>query len=89
MPYLKCEACRVRLRRVQESDGIDACPLCGQPLESVADLSELIGFASADRRPEGAGDGDSGPSHDRLRAAVADVIARRRAADRRARRWAP
>jgi hypothetical protein len=86
MPYLKCEACRVRVRHVQESPGlIDACPMCGRPLEAVDHLSELIGFASIERPPDGA----SSPNHGRLAAAVADVIARRRAAERRGRRWTP
>jgi hypothetical protein len=90
MPYLKCQACRVRLRSLQDAAGLtEACPQCGRPLDSVADLSELIGFASIDRRPDGADDGGSRSSNDRLAAAVADVVARRRAAERRARRWAP
>jgi hypothetical protein len=90
MPYLKCEACRVRVRHVQEAPGlIDACPTCGRPLESVDHLSELMGFASIERPLDGAGDGASSLNHGRLAAAVAEVIARRRAAERQARRWTP
>jgi hypothetical protein len=90
MPYLKCEACRVRVRHVQESPGlIDTCPMCGRPLEPVDHLSELMGFASIERRLDGAGEGASSPNHERLAAAVAEVIARRRATARRARRWTP
>jgi hypothetical protein len=95
MPHLKCEACRVRLRRVRQPVGLtEACPLCGRPLQSVDDLSELIGLASIDPRPDGvgvgegaSGEGGSVAGHDRLAAAVADVIARRRAAERRSRLW--
>jgi hypothetical protein len=91
MPHLKCEACRVRLRRVRQPVGLtEACPLCGRPLQSVDDLSELIGLASIDPRPDGVGGSSAGGSvagHDRLAAAVADVIARRRAAERRTRLW--
>jgi hypothetical protein len=88
MPHLKCEACRVRLRRVRQPVGLtEACPLCGRPLQSVDDLSELIGLASIDPRPDGVGEGGSVAGHDRLAAAVADVIARRRAAERRTRLW--
>jgi hypothetical protein len=86
MPYLKCEACRVRVRHVQQSPGlIDACPMCGRPLESADRLSELMGFASVERPADGA----SSPNHGLLAVAVAEVIARRRAAERRARRWTP
>ena len=90
MPYLKCQACRVRVRHVQQSPGlIDACPMCGRAMEPVDHLSELMGFASIECPLDGAGDGASSPNHGLLAAAVAEVIARRRAAERRARRWTP
>jgi hypothetical protein len=94
MPHLKCEACRIRVRRAGEPTGpADPCPLCGRPLESARDLSELVGFRWVDSRPEEPHDGISMEGHQRLAAGVAEVMARRRAVARRSRphpeRWAP
>jgi hypothetical protein len=94
MPYVKCEACKVRVRRVHEAVGLaDPCPLCGRALQSVADLGELIGFPSVDARPDAPQDGISRAGHQRLAAAVTEVMAQRRAAERLARqhgeRWTP
>jgi hypothetical protein len=94
MPHLKCEACRVRVRRAGEPPGLtEPCPLCGRPLEPARDLGELVGFRWVDARPEAPPDGISTEGHQRLAAGVAEVMARRRAVERRARprpeRWAP
>ena len=94
MPHLKCEACRVRLQRAGDPTGLtDPCPLCGRPLQSARDLSELVGFRWVDARPEAPPDGISTEGHQRLAAGVAEVMARRRAVERRSRprpeRWAP
>jgi hypothetical protein len=94
MPHLKCEACKVRLRRAGEPTGLaDACPLCGRPLQSARDLSQLVGFRWVDARLEEPRDGISMEGHQRLAAGVAEVMARRRAVARRSRqhpeRWAP
>jgi hypothetical protein len=94
MPHLKCEACRVRVRRASDPAGLtDPCPLCGRPLQSARDLSELVGFRWVDARPEAPHDAISPEGHERLAAGVAEVMARRRAVERRSRphpeRWAP
>jgi hypothetical protein len=46
MPHLKCEACRLRIWRVGDTDEeFDTrCPSCAGPLEPVARLEELMGF---------------------------------------------
>jgi len=50
VPYLKCEACRIRLDRASPEvtlfDGL--CPMCGTGLERARDLTELVGFRSFD-----------------------------------------
>jgi hypothetical protein len=94
MPHLKCEACRVRVRRAGEPTGLtDPCPLCGRPLQPARDLSELVGFRWVDARSDATIDGISTEGHQRLAAGVAEVMARRRAVERRSRphpeRWAP
>jgi hypothetical protein len=93
MPHLKCEACRIRVRRAGEPTGLtDPCPLCGRPLQSARDLGELIGFRWIDTRPDVPRDGIATEGHARLAAGVADAMARRRAVERRARRpehWVP
>jgi hypothetical protein len=94
MPHLKCEGCRVRVRRAGEPPGpTEPCPLCGRPLEPARDLGELVGFRWVDARPEASPDGISTEGHQRLAAGVAEVMARRRAVERRAlqrpERWAP
>ena len=49
MPYFKCVPCKVRV----SSAGADtvltdgSCPSCGFALEPVADLTEVVGFRSA------------------------------------------
>ncbi len=52
MPYLKCVPCRIRV----PAGGVDlvdgACPGCGQPLDTVARVSDVMGFrAPASRDP--------------------------------------
>jgi Zn-finger nucleic acid-binding protein len=85
MPHLKCAACRVRLYRAGEQGSeVDACPVCGQPLQAVQDLAGLVGFRrlEAHGRPPSAG-------YDAIAQSVVQVIARRRAAERRSRPWTP
>src|SRR6266540_420504 len=87
--YLKCQACRVRVR---PSGGAvtGACPLCAGPLEPVRELNEIVGFRAAEPLSTAA---EAGGGHRRLAEEVAKVIARRRAAEARswseADRWAP
>ena len=49
MPHLKCVACRIRLhsRRSQVGGVGEPCPGCGEPLEAVGRLSELVGFQAS------------------------------------------
>ena len=79
MPYLKCEACRARVRRLAEgSSGLERCPLCDRPLEPVGDLIEVMGFRTI--TPEvGPSRADSNAGHQRIADAVGAVIAERRA----------
>jgi hypothetical protein len=44
MAHFKCLRCRSRVWRDDHAD--DLCPGCGDPLETVAELSELIGLRS-------------------------------------------
>ena len=48
MPYLKCVPCRVRVSGAgAAADLMDgSCPGCGQPLEPVAKLAEVLGYRS-------------------------------------------
>jgi hypothetical protein len=52
MAHFKCERCRSRVWRdgpaAEHAD--DLCPGCGNPLESVGALSELIGLRSLGSR---------------------------------------
>ena len=56
MPHLKCAACRGRICSSQspEDTAGGPCPRCGQPLEPVASLAELVGFQTMTRGPAGA-----------------------------------
>ena len=48
MPYLKCVPCRIRVSgagaAADLTDG--SCPGCGQPLEPVAKVAEVLGYHS-------------------------------------------
>jgi len=48
MAHFKCLRCRSRVWRDGPADdhADDLCPGCGDPLEAVAELSELIGLRS-------------------------------------------
>jgi len=48
MAHFKCLRCRSRVWRDGPADGCadDLCPGCGDPLEPVAELSELLGLRS-------------------------------------------
>jgi hypothetical protein len=53
MPHLMCRACRLRFHRPVDVplDGpldSEPCPHCGEPLASVQNLRQLIGFRAAD-----------------------------------------
>jgi hypothetical protein len=52
MAHFKCSRCRSRVQRdLPAADAVDQlCPGCGDPLEAVADLSELIGLRSLQPR---------------------------------------
>ena len=57
MAHSKCLTCRARVWREGDPADhlLDLCPGCGGPLESVSDLSELIGFRSLRARPRSVG----------------------------------
>jgi hypothetical protein len=92
MPHFKCIACKTRLYRpTSTADPVgDLCPGCGSLLESVGELSEIVGFRSIKPRDR-AGDGGMPGTHQRMVARVDDLIARREAILARARldaeRW--
>jgi hypothetical protein len=48
VPYLKCVPCKIRVPGAEAgadlTDG--SCPGCGQPLEPVAKLAEVLGYRS-------------------------------------------
>lgn len=50
MPHFKCVGCKLRLQADSRpvNDVGDICPVCGNPLEPVADLTELVGYARAE-----------------------------------------
>jgi hypothetical protein len=52
MAHFKCLRCRSRVWRDGPADdhADDLCPGCGDPLEAVAELSELIGLRSLPTR---------------------------------------
>jgi hypothetical protein len=49
VPYFKCVSCKIRVSATAPA-GRDltagSCPGCGQPLEAVAKLDEVLGFRS-------------------------------------------
>ena len=53
MPHFKCLRCRSRVWRdgpaADQAD--ELCPGCGNPLEKVGELSELVGLRSLRGRP--------------------------------------
>jgi hypothetical protein len=51
MPHFKCVGCKLRVHADSPpvNDVGDDCPVCGVPLEPVADLGELVGFQSVSR----------------------------------------
>ena len=54
LPHLKCVACRVRLQSPRSAVGGvgELCPGCGELLESVRELSELVGFQAVRPAPD-------------------------------------
>ena len=53
MPHLKCAACMGRIRSSQRPEDMAGgpCPRCGERLQPVALLAELVGFQSLTRGP--------------------------------------
>ena len=52
MAHFKCLRCRSRVWREPAADHLeDLCPGCGNPLDAVGELSELIGLRSLQVRP--------------------------------------
>ena len=49
MAHFKCMRCRSRVWR--DAPGDELCPGCGDPLESVGALTELVGLRSLQARP--------------------------------------
>jgi hypothetical protein len=50
VPYFKCVPCKVRVSATGADTAVSdrPCPSCGMPLESVADLTEVVGFRVAE-----------------------------------------
>jgi hypothetical protein len=50
VPYFKCVPCRIRVPATGADTAVTdrSCPSCGMALESVADLTEVVGFHSPD-----------------------------------------
>ena len=82
MPYFKCASCRIRVSKAGAGTDLAhaTCPSCGQPLQSVASVAELVGFRPPDAR---------GGSVSRLAQRVADISGGRRASEAHldAERW--
>ena len=83
MAHFKCLRCRSRVwRDAPEATPVDAlCPGCGDPLDAVADLNELIGLRSLQARPHA-----TRPSSDRsarISQQIRETIARHDAERRR------
>jgi hypothetical protein len=48
VPYFKCVSCRIRVYALGAATDLTSgsCPGCGQPLELVAELTDVMGFRS-------------------------------------------
>jgi predicted amidophosphoribosyltransferase len=46
-----CPACRLRFDRATATV-LASCPVCGAPLDEVADVAELVGYRLADAAPQ-------------------------------------
>jgi hypothetical protein len=46
VPYLKCVSCKIRVSRADAGTDLTggSCPACGQSLEPVGKLAEVLGF---------------------------------------------
>jgi hypothetical protein len=94
MPHLKCQPCRVRVQQAGDTaTPVDLCPVCRQPLEPVADLADLVGYRWVGTTAPSPDNGVPNAGYERLAASVAEIMARRRVVEGRARleakRWAP
>jgi hypothetical protein len=82
VPYFKCASCKIRVSKAGAGTDLAhaSCPACGQALQSVASVAELVGFRPPDAR-EG--------SVPRVAQAVADISGGRQAAQANleAERW--
>ncbi len=80
MPHCKCVACKTRLFRAPGfTDHIgDLCPGCGDLLEPVGSLAEIVGFRSI-RRREDRVDGDGLDVRPDLADRVYDLLGHREA----------
>jgi hypothetical protein len=78
MPYLKCVACKTRLYSTESPADLvgDLCPGCGSLLEPVGKLAEVVGFRAIKAR-DGAADGGTPGTHQRIAGRVLDLMARR------------
>jgi hypothetical protein len=72
MPHFKCEGCKARLysASARADLGDDLCPRCGEPLEPVGALAEIVGFQSMPLETERWLD-DGGVGHEAAAEAVA------------------
>jgi hypothetical protein len=77
MAHSKCSPCRARVwREGPAADHVDdLCPGCGGPLESVAELSELIGLRCLRGRPRRPV-ANSGENFHRISEQIREAIAR-------------
>jgi hypothetical protein len=83
MAHFKCLRCRSRVWRdgPPAASADDLCPGCGDPLDAVGDLSELVGLRALQARPHAVR-----PSSDRsarISQQIRETIARHDAARRR------
>ena len=80
MPHSKCVACKTRLFRAPGPiDRVgDLCPGCGDLLEPVGSLAEVVGFRSI-RLREDTVDGDGLPVQPSLADHVYDMLGHREA----------
>ncbi len=80
MPHSKCVACKTRLFRAPGPiDRVgDLCPGCGNLLEPVGSLAEVVGFRSIRPRADPV-DGDGLPVPPRLADQVYDMLGHREA----------
>jgi hypothetical protein len=79
MPHLKCAACRGRMCSSQnpEDTAGGPCPRCGEPLQPVALLAELVGFQVLTRGPSSSPRASTGGGYSGLAARIDHLRGRR------------